>query len=203
MTRRYPVAHLLPVSLLFLSGHLLASQSLLFFVRGTSSNSGHWRISATLTMRSALLSAVAGLAVVVSAAFELPPNVPRNIQEFRQKHPYQSKGRHGGGGHGSGGHGGGHWSSNDTRPIVTIRASCNDADDVSDEFEAALREANNGGTLYLKEGETYVIGKPLNLTFLNDVHVNLEGEIKFTDDTEYWQVCIICPMAGRGRGNGT
>jgi galacturan 1,4-alpha-galacturonidase len=50
-----------------------------------------------------------------------------------------------------------------------------------------LKKANKGGTLYLPKGQTFVIGKPLDLTFLNDIHVHLEGEIKFTNDTGYWQ----------------
>ena len=58
---------------------------------------------------------------------------------------------------------------------------------MSDDFLKGLREANNGGTLHLPKGNTYIIGKPLDLTFLNDVHVNLDGEIRFTNDTAYWQ----------------
>ncbi|KKY26715.1 putative glycoside hydrolase family 28 protein [Phaeomoniella chlamydospora] len=60
-------------------------------------------------------------------------------------------------------------------------------DDVSAEFYRGIQTANNGGTLLLKRNETYVIGKKLDLSFLNDVKVNLEGEILFTNDVDYWQ----------------
>ncbi|KAI7470101.1 hypothetical protein KC351_g12834, partial [Hortaea werneckii] len=81
------------------------------------------------------------------------------------------------------------WGCNlpDYRHKVTIRASQNETDDVSDDFLWAMHKANHGGTVWLKEGETYVIGKKLLLDFLKDVHVQLDGEILFTDDIEYWQ----------------
>lgn len=73
------------------------------------------------------------------------------------------------------------------RHVVTIRASKDPHDDVADDFLWGMQKANNGGTLHLKRGEQYVLGKTIDLTFLNDVHVRLDGEIMFTDDIEYWQ----------------
>ncbi|KAK1768140.1 exo-polygalacturonase [Phialemonium atrogriseum] len=112
----------------------------------------------------ALLATAAG----VLASVELPAGVPRSLSEFRVKHPYKPR-------------------STCSRKTVRIRASADDSDDVADEFLQGLKDANNGGTLYLPKGQTYMIGKPLDLTFLNDVHVRLDGEIKFTNDTPYWQ----------------
>lgn len=119
--------------------------------------------------------AFAALAAAVVSAFpaapELPAGIPRSLSEFKEKHPYtakRSKGSH-------------------CRKTITIRASKTDTDDVADDFLRGLKQANNGGTLYLPKGKTFVIGKPLDLTFLNDVQVHLEGEIKFTNDTAYWQ----------------
>lgn len=120
------------------------------------------------TVTAALTAAV--LAVASNVA--LPAGVPRSIQEFREKHPYEPSkpsGQHG------------------KRRVVTIRASRNDTDDVSSQFKQALQRANHGGTLYLPANETFIIGQPLDLTFLDDVQVHLDGEIKFTDDTPYWQ----------------
>jgi hypothetical protein len=81
------------------------------------------------------------------------------------------------------------WGCNkpEYRHSVTIRASKNDTDDISADLLWAFHKANHGGTVYLKEGLTYIIGKKLDLSFLNDVHLRLDGEIKFTDDIEYWQ----------------
>ncbi|KAK1445916.1 glycosyl hydrolase family 28 [Colletotrichum melonis] len=115
----------------------------------------------------ALLGAVAG--VVSSYGIELPAGVPRSLEEFRDKHPYTPP------------------SQGCGRKTFTIRASRNATDDVSEDFKKGLLEANNGGTLYLPKNQTFVIAKALDLTFLNDIHVRLEGEIKFTDDVKYWQ----------------
>jgi galacturan 1,4-alpha-galacturonidase len=81
------------------------------------------------------------------------------------------------------------WGCNkpDYRHKVTIRASKNETDDISTDLLWAFHKANRGGTVYLKEGSTYVIGKKLDLSFLNDVHLQLDGELKFTDDIKYWQ----------------
>lgn len=64
------------------------------------------------------------------------------------------------------------------RRTVTIRPSKNDADDISDDFLWGMKAANHGGRLLLKKGKTYVIGKKLDLSFLDNVEVQLEGEIK-------------------------
>ncbi|KAK0743989.1 exo-polygalacturonase [Schizothecium vesticola] len=100
---------------------------------------------------------------------DLPAGVPRSISEFRAKHPYSRR------------------DTEAKRSFVTLRASANDTDDVADELLDALKSANRGGTLYLASGSIYVIGKPLDLTFLDDIHVQLDGEIKFTNDTPFWQ----------------
>ncbi|KAJ5609862.1 pectin lyase-like protein [Penicillium herquei] len=73
------------------------------------------------------------------------------------------------------------------RRTVTIRPSRNDHDDVSDDFLWGIQQANYGGRLLLEKDKTYVIGKKLDLTFLNDIEVQLEGELKFTNNITYWQ----------------
>lgn len=81
------------------------------------------------------------------------------------------------------------WGCNkpEYRHKVSIRASQNDTDDISADLLWAFQKANHGGTVYLEGGSTYVIGRKLDLSFLNDVHLQLDGEIKFTDDIDYWQ----------------
>lgn len=90
--------------------------------------------------------------------------------------------------------GGGHHDDDDHYPVpggdgdegdrrtVTIRPSVNDTDDISAEFLQGITEANHGGRLLLKEGETYIIGKKLELTFLDDIEVQLDGEIKVNEN---------------------
>ena len=64
------------------------------------------------------------------------------------------------------------------RKKITIRASKNDRDDISADFLWALKKANQGGLVHLQKGKKYVIGKKLDLTFLKDVYVRLDGELK-------------------------
>jgi galacturan 1,4-alpha-galacturonidase len=64
------------------------------------------------------------------------------------------------------------------RRTVTIRASRNDTDDISSDFLWALKKANHGGMVHLEKDKTYVIGTKLDLTFLKDVYVKIDGELK-------------------------
>jgi galacturan 1,4-alpha-galacturonidase len=64
------------------------------------------------------------------------------------------------------------------RKKITIRASKHDRDDVSDDFLWAIKQANNGGMVHLKKGHKYVIGKKLDLSFLKDIYVKVDGELK-------------------------
>ena len=41
--------------------------------------------------------------------------------------------------------------------------------------------------MHLKKNHKYVIGKKLDLSFLKDVYVNIDGELKYTNDIKYWQ----------------
>ncbi|KAK0714709.1 pectin lyase fold/virulence factor [Lasiosphaeris hirsuta] len=114
-------------------------------------------------------SFLATLAVVASAlaSLELPAGIPRSLSEFRVRHPYVPR--------------------SPCRKIIEIRASANDTDDVADDFLQALHKANHGGAVRLPKGKTFMIGKPLDLTFLGNIHILLDGEIKFTNDTPFWQ----------------
>nr|XP_036581689.1 exopolygalacturonase [Colletotrichum truncatum]KAF6790132.1 exopolygalacturonase [Colletotrichum truncatum] len=113
-------------------------------------------------------SICATFALVTGALAAVVPDVPRNIEEFRLKHPVAKR-------------------NPNCRKTFTPRSSENDTDDVSASFLEAIKNANNGGTVYLPADKTFIIGKPLDLTFLNDIHVHLEGTIKFTNDVEFWQ----------------
>lgn len=120
------------------------------------------RFSHTLAVVAACFTAV--------QAVGLPPGVPSNALEFRATHPYTPP-------------------SHSCRKTITIRASKHDHDDVSAEFKQGILDANDGGTLYLPKGKTYVIGKVLGLTGLNDIHVHLDGEIRVSLHAESDQGC--------------
>ncbi|KAM0330215.1 hypothetical protein ACHAQA_004389 [Verticillium albo-atrum] len=121
-------------------------------------------------MRFAAVATLLASAVTSALAFEIPAGVPRSLEEFRIKHPYQARSTKG-----------------DCRKVIRIRSSEDETDDISEEFLAGIKEANNGGLLYLPKDELFVIGKPLDLTFLDNIHVRLDGKILFTDDVPQWQ----------------
>lgn len=64
------------------------------------------------------------------------------------------------------------------RKTVTIRCSDDDQDDIADDFLWGIKKANHGGRLLLKKECTYIIGKKLDLRFLDDIEVQLDGELK-------------------------
>ncbi|PBP19129.1 Pectin lyase-like protein [Diplocarpon rosae] len=111
---------------------------------------------------------VLALSLALTSPFALGYSGPYSIEEFRKQLPY-------------------HTPPADHRPKTYIRASRNETDDVSSEFLRGLKKANKGGTLVLPQNQTFVIGKKLDLSFLKDVHVHLEGKILFTDNIKYWQ----------------
>ncbi len=111
-----------------------------------------------LSIGRVLALAVALASSIASADQNHGYHGPKSIQDFRKHHPYQ-------------------YPPKNHRPKIYIRSSKNDTDDISAEFYRGLKRANHGGTLVLPKGQTFVIGKKLDLTFLKNVEVNLEGTI--------------------------
>lgn len=73
---------------------------------------------------------------------------------------------------------GAHHEKYHDRCTVTIRDSGGSDDDISEDFLWGLKKANHGGRLLLKKDHTYVIGTRLDLSFLDDIEVQLDGELK-------------------------
>ncbi|ETS78650.1 hypothetical protein PFICI_08503 [Pestalotiopsis fici W106-1] len=113
--------------------------------------------------------AAAAIATFTPKPLVYPPGGPSNMAEFREMYPYES------------------YPIPLNRTVVTIRPSVDDQDDISQEFLEGLKKANFGGTVYLPAGYTYVIAQRLDLTFLEDVEVKLDGVLQFTNDIEFWQ----------------
>lgn len=91
---------------------------------------------------------------------------PKNIEQFRHNYPYNRP-------------------APDRRKKVYIKSSRNATDDVSADFYNGLKKANYGGTLVIPKDQTIVIGTKLDLTFLHDVEVQLEGEILVSRSQEW------------------
>lgn len=81
---------------------------------------------------------------------------------------------------------GAHGQKYPDRRTVTIRPSKNEKDDVSADFLWGIKQANHGGRLVLQKGKTYMIGKKLDLTFLDNVEVQLDGELKVIKTPEQY-----------------
>lgn len=52
---------------------------------------------------------------------------------------------------------------------------------------SAINECNNGGHVVFLPKTTYLIGKPLNLTHLENIDIDIQGSISFTTNTTFWQ----------------
>lgn len=59
--------------------------------------------------------------------------------------------------------------------------------DDSDHILAALQDCNHGGHVVFEASRSYLIGTALDLTFLRHVDIDIQGDILFTNDTDYWQ----------------
>jgi hypothetical protein len=88
-------------------------------------------------------------------------------------------------------------SSYSRKAPITIRCSRNDTDDISSELYAAIKKQNHGGEVWLLEGEKYVIGKRLDLSFLDDFALRIDGELKvrlIDIDTKLYSPILSSPM---------
>lgn len=52
---------------------------------------------------------------------------------------------------------------------------------------SALQQCNNGGHVVFPANQSYLIGTALDLTFLQHIDIDIQGEVLFTNDTDYWQ----------------
>ncbi|KAH8673496.1 exopolygalacturonase [Xylariales sp. PMI_506] len=59
--------------------------------------------------------------------------------------------------------------------------------DDSDYILEAFNKCNNGGHVVFRKNETYLIGTAMDWTFLQSIDIDIQGEILFTNDTDYWQ----------------
>lgn len=123
-----------------------------------------------------LLSVAASLASASAFAIEQDGYIPTGAS-ISLPRSLESRGQH----HGDHGHKQkDNWGNavEKNRKKITIRASRHDRDDISDDFLWAIKKANHGGLVHLQKGKKYVIGKKLDLSFLKDIYVKIDGELK-------------------------
>lgn len=115
----------------------------------------------TLTVLTSLVSAAPSV-YTTPKDLKYPAHLPKTCEEFKKHTPY-------------------HYPPANRRKQFHIRASKHDNDDISAELLKGFKAANHGGTLVLEKGKKYVIGKPLDLTFLNDFQLQLDGTLQVID----------------------
>jgi galacturan 1,4-alpha-galacturonidase len=62
-----------------------------------------------------------------------------------------------------------------------------DGSDDSQNILKAIHKCNAGGHVVFSADSTYIIGTALDLTFLKNIDLDIQGTIQFTNDTDYWQ----------------
>ncbi|CAE7030548.1 Exopolygalacturonase [Pyrenophora teres f. teres] len=67
-----------------------------------------------------------------------------------------------------------------------VQARGNGKDD-SKNILKAIKNCNNGGHVVFPKDQHFTIGTALDLTFLNNIDLDIQGTIQFTNDTDYWQ----------------
>ncbi|PSR97246.1 PGX, glycoside hydrolase family 28 protein [Coniella lustricola] len=68
----------------------------------------------------------------------------------------------------------------------TVKTHGNGTDD-SAYILSAFHQCNNGGHVLFSANTTYTIGTAMDWTFLRHIDIDIQGTIKFTDNTTYWQ----------------
>lgn len=52
---------------------------------------------------------------------------------------------------------------------------------------SAIKSCNDGGHVVFSKGINYIIGTALDLTTLKHIDLDIQGYLKFSNDTDYWQ----------------
>ncbi|KAI9046081.1 extracellular exo-polygalacturonase-like protein [Aspergillus affinis] len=81
-----------------------------------------------------------------------------------------------------------HARDSPARNRTCVVESHNDhATDDSEYILEAVNACNPGGHVLFPREQSYQIGRPLNLTHLSQVDLDIQGAIQFSDDLTYWQ----------------
>lgn len=72
------------------------------------------------------------------------------------------------------------------RATCTVASAGNAGVDDVPAIEAALKSCGNGGIIVLTAGKTYMIRSTLDFTGCVGCEVQIEGTLKLSDDTNFW-----------------
>ncbi|KAF2002010.1 glycoside hydrolase family 28 protein [Amniculicola lignicola CBS 123094] len=123
-------------------------------------------------------SYLAAALLEASVAFAAPSQESHALEErssSRPKHPAHPF------------HPGHHFPDSPKRTkTCTVKTHGKGKDD-SNYILEAIKKCNNGGRVVFSKKTTYVVATALDLTFLKHVDLDIQGTIKFSNDTDYWQ----------------
>ncbi|MCJ1309443.1 hypothetical protein MMC25_003103 [Agyrium rufum] len=80
-----------------------------------------------------------------------------------------------------------HPSSPARHKVCHVQSHNDGTTDDSPYILKALKQCNNGGHVVFNKHQEYIIGTALNLQFLKHIDIDIQGYVKFTNDTDYWQ----------------
>ncbi|KAK3392735.1 exopolygalacturonase [Podospora didyma] len=71
--------------------------------------------------------------------------------------------------------------------LCVVRTHGDGITDDSQYILSAFRECNDGGHVLFPRENTYIVGTAMDWTFLRHIDIDIQGRIRFTNDTAYWQ----------------
>ncbi|PWN46610.1 pectin lyase-like protein, partial [Violaceomyces palustris] len=73
------------------------------------------------------------------------------------------------------------------RKTCVIQSNADPTKDDTPYILGALKDCNCGGKAVFEKDKVYTVGTAMDLTFLDDIDIDVQGTVKFTNDTDYWQ----------------
>jgi galacturan 1,4-alpha-galacturonidase len=124
------------------------------------------------------VSGILSFALLQASAVYSTPHEPRDKKVVPSKRPNYEIGPH---------HPGKPFPPSPARTKTCIVKAKGKGKDDSKNIMKAIKSCNNGGHVVFPKDKEFTIGTALDLTFLKHIDLDIQGTIKFTNDTDYWQ----------------
>ncbi|KAB8304845.1 hypothetical protein EYC80_004182 [Monilinia laxa] len=128
----------------------------------------HFQLSSVLTIASAAVAVASPAFQDAAVARKAASASTRPVVTYSPKTPNRSP-------------------SPAARTKTCVVKSAGKGKDDSPAILSALNDCNNGGHVVFSKGVTYSVGTAMDWTFLKHIDIDIQGEILFSDDTDYWQ----------------
>ncbi|EOD51379.1 putative extracellular exo-polygalacturonase protein [Neofusicoccum parvum UCRNP2] len=81
----------------------------------------------------------------------------------------------------------GTWAATVSETFLQSISNNDGTTDDSESITKALKDCNNGGHVLFPKSQSYVINEPLDMTYLSNIDIDIQGNLKFTDNLEHWR----------------